>query len=73
MQGRYKAILCQTDQYLAELVRYIHLNPVRARLVRRAQDWAYSGHRAYVGLDQSRLVDVDPLLRRFGAKRKQAG
>jgi REP element-mobilizing transposase RayT len=29
-QGRYKAILCQTDRYLGELVRYIHLNPVRA-------------------------------------------
>jgi len=32
-QGRHKSILCQSDQYLAELVRYIHLNPVRARMV----------------------------------------
>jgi putative transposase len=31
LQGRHKAILCQSDQYLSELVRYIHLNPVRAR------------------------------------------
>ena len=37
LQGRYKAILCQSDQYLAELVRYIHLNPVRAKMVRRPQ------------------------------------
>ena len=31
-QGRYKAILCQKDAYLLELVRYLHLNPVRARI-----------------------------------------
>src|SRR5438128_641367 len=36
-QGRYKSILCQSDRYLAELVRYIHLNPVRAKMVRRPE------------------------------------
>lgn len=34
-QGRHKAILCQSDQYLSALVRYIHLNPVRAKMVRK--------------------------------------
>lgn len=72
LQGRYKAILCQSDQYLAELVRYIHLNPVRARMVRRAQDFRYSSHRAYMGLDESSLVDSEPLLRHFGATKKLA-
>ncbi len=57
LQGRYKAILCQSDQYLAELVRYIHLNPVRAKMVRRPQDFPYSSHRAYLGLDEAWLVD----------------
>jgi putative transposase len=33
-EGRYKAILCQKDQYLLQLIRYIHLNPVRAGMVR---------------------------------------
>ena len=33
LQGRHKAILCQSDRYLAKLVRYIHLNPVRAKMV----------------------------------------
>jgi putative transposase len=32
-QNRYKSILCQEDSYLLELVRYIHLNPVRAKIV----------------------------------------
>ena len=35
LQGRHNAILCQTDRYLSELVRYIHLNPVRAKMVRK--------------------------------------
>jgi len=72
LQGRYKAILCQSDQYLAELVRYIHLNPVRAKMVRRPQDFPYSSHRAYLGLDEAWLVDVEPVLRNFGANKKLA-
>lgn len=71
-QGRYKAILCQEDRYLAELVRYIHLNPVRAKMVARPEDYEYSGHRAYLGVDTSGLVDVEPVLRHFGANRRRA-
>ncbi len=71
-QARYKSILCQTDRYLGELVRYIHLNPVRARIVKRPEDYEYSGHRAYLGLDKTGLVDTEPVLRHFGAGKKQA-
>jgi putative transposase len=71
-QGRYKAILCQTDRYLGELVRYIHLNPVRAKMVARAENFEYSGHGAYLGLDRSGLVDAEPVLRHFGANKKRA-
>jgi len=71
-QGRYKSILCQTDQYLGELVRYIHLNPVRAKIVRRPEDFEYSGHRAYLGLDRTGLVDAELVLRHFGTTKKRA-
>jgi len=71
-QGRYKSILCQTDCYLAELVRYIHLNPVRAGIVKRPEDYEYSGHRAYLGLDKTGLVDAEAVLRHFGANKKLA-
>jgi len=71
-QGRYKSILCQTDQYLGELVRYIHLNPVRAKIVRRPEDFEYSGHRTYLGLDRTGLVDAELVLRHFGATKKRA-
>ena len=72
LQGRHKAILCQSDMYLAELVRYIHLNPVRAKMVRKVENYPYSSHRAYMGLEPAAPVDIDPLLRRFGPKKAVA-
>jgi len=72
LQGRHKAILCQSDRYLSELVRYIHLNPVRARMVNQPEDYEYSGHRAYLGMEPAGIVDVDPVLRHFGAKKDVA-
>jgi hypothetical protein len=71
-QGRYKSILCQSDQYLGELVRYIHLNPVRAKMVTGADEYEFSGHRAYLGMDASGLVDAEPVLRHFGGTKKRA-
>jgi len=48
-QGRYKAILVDKDAYLSELIRYIHLNPVRAEIVTDPVDYRFSSHAAYVG------------------------
>ena len=48
-QGRYKAILVDADAYLLALVRYVHLNPVRAHLCDKPEAWRWSGHRAYLG------------------------
>jgi len=45
-QGRYKAVLVDGDIYLKEMTRYIHLNPVRARMVKEPKDYLWSGHRA---------------------------
>lgn len=71
-QGRYKAILCQRDEYLLELIRYIHLNPVRARIVKRPGDYRWSSHRGLVGLEKKPLSDVDAVLSQFGKRRKDA-
>lgn len=61
-QGRYKAILCQRDAYLQKLLRYIHLNPVRAKLAKDAATWKWSSHGEYVGRVRSDLTDkVFPL------------
>lgn len=71
-QARHKSILCQQDRYLAELVRYIHLNPVRAGMVKLPEDYPYSSHRAYMGLEEPGITDVDPILRVFGSKKAPA-
>src|SRR6266851_1860335 len=72
LQGRHKAILCQSDRYLSELVRYIHLNPVRAKMVRKAEEYRYSSQRTYLGQEPVGIVDLDPVLRHFGARKKVA-
>lgn len=48
-QGRYKAVLVQSGTYLRRLIRYIHLNPVRAGIVQQPEDYHWSSHRAYIG------------------------
>ena len=73
LQGRHKAILCQSDRYLAELVRYIHLNPVRAKMVSKPEQYQYSSHRAYLRLEAVGIVDAEPVLSHFGAKKQLAG
>jgi putative transposase len=66
-QGRYKAILVEKDSYLLELSRYIVLNPVRARMVRAAQDWPWSSYRATVGFSQApQWLTVNWVLSAFG-------
>jgi hypothetical protein len=47
-QGRYKAIICERNKYLLALVRYIHLNAVRAKLASRPERYQYSGHNSYL-------------------------
>ena len=71
-QGRHKAILCQSDRHLSALVRYIHLNPVRANMVTAAEEYPFSSQRAYLGIEPAAVVDVDPVLRLFGPRKELA-
>ena len=48
-QGRYKSILVEADTYATELSGYIHLNPVRAGIVSRPEDYLWSSYPAYIG------------------------
>jgi REP element-mobilizing transposase RayT len=70
-QGRYRALLVEADSYLLELVRYVHLNPVRAALVATAEDYPWSGHRAYLGLENLPWLTTDWVLSHFD--RREAG
>ena len=71
-QGRYKAILCDKRAYLLNLIRYIHVNCVRAGLVKDPADYKWSSHRIYLGLEQSDLIDCDFVLAQFLKVRKRA-
>jgi REP element-mobilizing transposase RayT len=65
-QGRYKAILCQRDAYLKELVRYINLNPIRAGLVKDLDDWQWCSHHEILRRDGSHVTSIKALLPLFG-------
>ncbi len=65
-QGRYKAVLVDGDSYLQELVRYIHLNPVRSGMVKMPEEYTWSGHRAYLGKELLPWLTTDWVLEQFG-------
>ena len=71
-QGRYKSILCDKRIYLLNLIRYIHLNMVRAGLVKDPAEYKWSSHRIYLGIEESDFVDCDFVLAQFAKTRKRA-
>lgn len=70
-QNRYKSILCQEDKYLLELVRYIHLNPLRGKLVNNLDEldkYNYNGHSVLMRTKIAEWQDVNKILGLFGTK-----
>jgi putative transposase len=67
-QGRFKSLLVDGECYFDELIRYVHLNPVRAGVVNSLDDldrYSWTGHRELMGTAPNRLIDVDFVLSRF--------
>lgn len=58
-QGRYKAILIERDSYLLELSRYLHLNPVRAKMAEKPEHYPYSSYGAYISKSKEDIVQRD--------------
>ncbi|MGD9413179.1 MAG: transposase [Desulfobacterales bacterium] len=74
-QNRYRSILCQEEPYFLELVRYIHLNPLRAKLVgdlRALAKYPYCGHSAVVGAVKRDWQQVDYVLKFFDDRKSEA-
>lgn len=63
-QGRFGSV-AMDEEHLMHAVRYVSLNPVRARLVRRARDWKWASTRAHLAGKSDGLVDVGPVLERY--------
>jgi putative transposase len=68
-QGRYHAIVCDKDEYLLTLVRYIHLNPVRAKMVKKPEQFSYSGHAEYCGSKKAEIIDPSLVLELLGGRK----
>lgn len=71
-EARYHALLADEDAYLLELVRYIHLNPVRANVVADPAEYEWSSHLEYLGMRDSQWVTTDFALRMFDANLRTA-
>ena len=66
-QGRFKSILVDADEYLKELSRYIHLNPVRAKMVESPAEYAWSSYGAFIGkIKTPKWLETEWLLSQFG-------
>jgi len=72
LQGRYKAILVDKDNYLLELCRYVVLNPVRAKIVKDPKDWEWSAYQATTGHKGIPCLTTDWILAQFGKEQKAA-
>ncbi len=74
-ENRYKSILCDEDNYLLALVRYIHLNPVRAGIVKTIEEldrYAWCGHRTLVGKAKYPWMDIEGVMSQFGVTHRKA-
>ena len=72
-QGRYKAILCDKEAYLLGLLKYIHFNPLRAKLVETLDAYPWSSHHAYIEKNNPlAIVDTDLVLRMFSDSKRRS-
>lgn len=68
MQGRFKSIVVEKDSYLLELSRYLHLNPVRAKMTQLPEDYRYSSYGSYTTAAADNLVSTKTILEMLASK-----
>jgi len=74
-ENRYKSILCDEENYLLALIRYIHLNPIRGGIVETVEElnrYPWCGHSAMVGKRECPWMDVDYVLLQVNAQKRRA-
>lgn len=72
-QGRYKALLCDKDAYLLSLIKYIHFNPIRAKVVKTIDEYKWSSHHSYAKkTDKEDIINTDHVLRMFSEDKIKA-
>jgi putative transposase len=71
-QGRFKAILVDEGAYFKRLLRYIHLNPIRANIVKTPENYRWSSHNVYLGQNEISWLTCDYGLLKFGKAIEEA-
>ncbi len=71
-QGRYKAIVVSKDNYLVELSRYIHLNPFRAGMVEKPEEYQYSSYKTYITGKKDEILTQDLILGLIAGHKSEA-
>jgi len=73
-QGRYFHLLVDQESHLLELMRYIHLNPVRAGLAQNPRNYVWSSHNTYLGVDSKteNIIDKEKVLPYFSSDQKKS-
>jgi putative transposase len=71
-QGRYKAIVVDKESYLLELSRYLHLNPVRAKMVEKPEEYPYSSYASFISANPESMINVGAILGMFSKSEKRA-
>lgn len=71
-EKRYKNIAVEDSEYLFDVIRYIHLNPVRKRLVKSPEVFEWSSHNEYLGRNKTGLIYADFTLNMLAAKKHKA-
>ena len=69
-EGRFRHVLVDRDEYLVHLCRYIHLNPVKAKLVSKPEDWPYSNYLEWIGQRAGSLKD-EPFIHQHFSNREE--
>jgi len=74
-ENRYKSILCEEDKYLLALVRYIHLNPLRAGIIKTMKEldsYLWTGHSTIMDRSNNEWMDTYYVLAQFGTNLEKA-
>ncbi len=71
-QGRFKSIVVDKDSYLLELSRYLHLNPVRAKMVDKPGDYPHSSYKSFISAQGDQLASCETILEMFNGEQKEA-
>lgn len=70
-EGRYKSSPVETDAYLLACCRYVELNPVRAKMVEKAEDYRWSSYQEKIGIKEQKHMDIDACYLSLGDKQEQ--